>query len=44
MESDLGRSPLAHQEECDCCCGCDSSAEGKDYPEDEEGRPVHRPL
>ena len=44
METDLGRSPLAHQEECDCCCGCDSSTEREDYPKDEEGRPIHRPL
>ena len=44
MESDVSRSPLAHQEDCDCCCGCDSSAESNDYPKDEEGRPVYRPL
>jgi hypothetical protein len=44
METELGRSPLAHQEDCDCCCGCDTSAEGTEYPKDEEGEPVHRPL
>jgi len=44
MESDLGRSPLAHQEDCDCCCGCDSAADREDYPKDEEERPIHRPL
>ena len=31
MESDPSRSPLAHEEDCDCCCGCDSSAEGAGF-------------
>ena len=44
MESDLGRTPLAHEEDCDCCCGCDSSVESDDYPKDEEGRLIYRPL
>ena len=44
MEHDLGYTPLAHQEECDCCCGCDSFAERDDYPKDEEGSPIYRPL
>ena len=44
MESDFTRSPLAHEEECDCCCGCDTFAEKDDYPKDEEGNPIYRPL
>jgi hypothetical protein len=32
MEHEPGYTPLAHQEECDCCCGCDSFAERDDYP------------
>ena len=44
MESDPSRSPLAHEEDCDCCCGCDSSAEIADYPKDEEGKPIYRPF
>ena len=44
MESDFTRSPLAHEEGCDCCCGCDSSVEKDDYPKDEEGEPIYRPL
>ncbi len=44
MESDLGRSPLAHEEDCECCCDCDRFAERKDYPKDDEGNPVYRPL
>jgi hypothetical protein len=31
MEHEPGYTPLAHQEECDCCCGCDSFAERDDY-------------
>jgi hypothetical protein len=44
MEGEIGRSPLAHQEDCDCCCGCDSSNEREDCPKDEEGKPIYRPL
>ena len=44
MEYEPGYTPLAHQEECDCCCGCDSFAERDDYPKDEEGNPIYRPL
>ena len=44
MESDFTRTPLAHKGDCDCCCGCDSFAETDDYPRDEEGNPIYRPL
>ena len=44
MEYEQGYTPLAHEEECDCCCGCDSFAERDDYPKDEEGSPIYRPL
>jgi hypothetical protein len=44
MEHEPGYTPLSHQEECDCCCGCDSFAERDDYPKDEEGNPTYRPL
>ncbi len=44
MEHEPGYTPLAHQEECGCCCGCDSFAEREDYPKDEEGNPIYRPL
>ena len=44
MEGDPGYTPLAHQEDCDCCCGCDSFAEREDHPKDDEGNPIYRPL
>ncbi len=44
MEHDHAYTPLAHEEDCDCCCGCDSLAEKEDYPRDEEGNPVYRPF
>jgi hypothetical protein len=44
MEYKHDYTPLAHEEECDCCCGCDSFAEKDDYPKDEEGNPLYRPF
>jgi len=44
MEYDPGYTPLAHEDDCDCCCACDSFAESKDYPKDEEGNPIYRPF
>jgi hypothetical protein len=44
MEDDLGRTPLTHLEDCDCCCGCDSSVEREDHPKNEDGEPRYRPL
>jgi hypothetical protein len=46
-KTDPGYTPLAHQEDCDCCCGCDTLAlddREEDYPKDEEGNPIFRPL
>ena len=44
MEGDPGYTPLAHEEECDCCCGSDRFAEREGYPKDDEGGPIYRPF
>jgi hypothetical protein len=45
MEHEPGYTPLAHQEECDCCCGCDSFAERDDYLESQKAAdPSNPPL
>jgi len=44
MGDETGYTPLAHEEDCDGCCGCDGSADKEDFPRDEEGRPLYRPL
>jgi hypothetical protein len=46
-KDDPGYTPLAHQEDCDCCCGCDTVALADrvgDYPKDEEDKPLYRPF